>query len=439
MNKSTRRKVLMVTYYFPPTNTIGGLRMSKFTKYLEEFGWDFHVLTSQPHLSRPQDDVLEIKPKKVTRSKNRDPIADIKYFLGFSRDDQKIPSAESADADKRKRQLRQHMHLLADTIFPDRSSGWYRYALRDGERLLREEPFDLILSSCLPFTANRVASRLQSISGLPWIADYRDLWSQSYTIKRNSLYRKFLEGVERRVNKDVICLTTVSEPLARNLETLHKKKAFVIYNGFDAQEYMGLEIPGDQTRFSVVYTGSIYKDKRDPTPIFEAVSRLLKKGIITPDRFEIHFYGTEQDIIREMANLAGIESVIHLHGHVPLKDSIKAQKSATLLLMLPWKDESQEGFLSAKIFEYLGSGRPILSVGPEDGSVERLLKETGGGISIRYAGDVEKVLHQKFAEFVQYGKIKIERKEDVIQQYTRREQTRILAQIFDEVIASRLC
>jgi glycosyltransferase involved in cell wall biosynthesis len=187
--------------------------------------------------------------------------------------------------------------------------------------------------------------------------------------------------------------TTVSEELAQTLAQLVRKQPAVIFNGFDialdpALYQRPLEIKNGCLH--VVYTGRIYSGKRNPAALVRAIEKLIDEKAIRMDEVCIDFYGVNTHVIDEgLQPLKYPEIIIH-HGHVPRSRALELQQSADLLLLLESGDEDSKGFLTGKIFEYIGAGRPIISIGSTpDSAIARVLNETQCGSC--YENDIDAI------------------------------------------------
>jgi len=240
--------------------------------------------------------------------------------------------------------------------------------------------------------------------------------------------------MERTVLKGASLLIAISKPQVKLTETIHRKKVAVVPNGFDDADYQE-DVPL-VSRFTITYTGNIYPGKRDPTLLFEALSELRKEGKILPDDIQVRFFGgSSLKSLLPLTERYGLNDIVKIHGTVPFQESIRRQKESTILLLLEWNDPRAEGVYSGKIFEYLGAQRPILAIGYRAGVIGTLLSETGAGVLVDEVDTIKQVLRSWLKEWQKQGKITSCWKpvEDVIQKYTRREQTRKLARLLGEV------
>lgn len=420
------KKVLIVSYRFPPDPFIGSLRALGLKKYMQEFGWCPYILTrnldvdaSDTHIVRtpyPEHSSVKNFKKKIglnpgktvkkqfnqTNQKNRDTIVDKLLYM-----------AESVVA------------------YPDDQSDWYRYAVDAGSQLLERERFDAIISSSAPVTCHLVARTLSMKFNLPWVADFRDLWTQNHYYKYNSIRHYFEEKLELKTLGNAVALTTVSRSLADTLSLIHDVPAFSVPNGFDPDTVDNVKLPLSP-RFSISYTGTLYKGKRDPSLLFEALSQLIKEKKVLPDDIEVNFYGPREDWMAAEIEKYGLEEVVIEHGFIPREDSFRVQRQSHLLLLLLWDNVSEVGVYTGKVFEYLAAKRPIIAIGPSTGSVvQDLIEETNAGI---YCSDPEYLkdyILKSYNTYLQQGEVNYEGIEEYIEKYSQREMAKKFASILD--------
>jgi glycosyltransferase involved in cell wall biosynthesis len=222
------------------------------------------------------------------------------------------------------------------------------------------------------------------------------------------------------------------------LEAFHSKKGAVVYNGFDEYNLKDKVFP--TSKFTITFTGLIYTTRMDPTALFEALSELKREGIITSNDIEVRFFG--KYVYYDPAILShkyDLEGIIKTYGFVPFEESIQKQEESSVLLLLAWNDRRSEGVLTSKIFDYMGAGKPILAIAYQGGDLDQLLRDSGTGIVVNRTDQVKEILIKWLYEFKKYGKVisYFDPKNEVIKRYSRKEGTRKLAQIFDQVLLDK--
>lgn len=431
-------KVMIITYWYPPKKTIGTLRLSKWVKYLPEFGWKTVVVTVKPLsdlYTRYGTLPDEMKQGRVYRTRDRS-LNELIYYLS-----KHLPFKSASEELTQKNRGRNFLfNRFAYWIyrqficFPDECWPWL-LEYRQIEHIAQKEQPDVLLSSSLPNTCHVLASLLNRKFNIPWVADFRDLWTQNHIFRRILPLRYLEILLERHTLKYAIALITVSEALKTQLEKLHKKPTYVIPNGFDPDDFSkNSSGPSREGPLVIVYTGSIYPEKRDPTPLFEAMHILLQRREINPSDIRIDFFGRRLETIQNLLErYPNIRPMVRLMGEVPYKDSLQIQRTADVLLLLEWTDPQARGVYTGKVFEYLGAGRPILSIGPKKGVIEALLKETQAGVHVQSATEILPLLKHWLKEKRLLGSPRFIGVQEAIQRYSRREQARQLAEVLDKV------
>lgn len=435
-----KRRVLIVSFLFPPVNNMGAVRIGKFAKYLPQFGWEPIVLTVDRVKGQPQTLPVEVDEANIVRTPYFALGPFVRYRLVGDANASSQEIAKGSSWGQRAYRLIRLMRFIylrpEVSFFINEPWGWYPYALRKGLEVNKSK-VDIIFSTFGPRVSHLVASRLRQRTGIPWVAEFRDLWSLNPYFNKSRPFQFLEEQFEKMIMKNNSLLATVSEPLAKELEAFHSRKTIVIPNGFDEEDYT--ENVPLTPEFTITYTGNIYPGKHDPTPLFQAIAELRQEGRISPDDLEVRFFGSNvAETLSPSIKKYRLQELVRIYGFVPFKESIKKQKESTVQLLLGWNDPRGKGTYTAKIFEYLGAARPVLAIAFKGGEIDRLLARTGGGILATEVGEIKEILLKWVDEFRQYGRISsyYNPNQEIIKHYTRREQARKLAIAFDEVISS---
>lgn len=259
---------------------------------------------------------------------------------------------------------------------------------------------DVVISTFGPRMTHQIGSAMKAINPrLIWVADYRDLWSKGHQQNLNKAQVAKNESLERETvftNADMI--TAVSEDMVKQLSAMTVKPVLLIQNGFDYEEFEVLarlkkNKPKCGGSLRIVYTGMLYEGWRDPEPLFIALAGLLKSGKIQDGQVWVEFYGSRINVARSLAKNPDYTPFIKLVGHVPREQALIAQMSADLLLLVESPATSARGVLTGKVFEYIASGTPILSIGSlRDYEIPRLLAQTATGVSFE-GHEINKLEH----------------------------------------------
>lgn len=323
-------------------------------------------------------------------------------------------------------------------FFPDSYVGWYWIVKKKHAEIFKSRNIDILFTSSPPPTVHLVGNFFKKKLDKPWIADFRDLWTQKHSAKRIYPLWKVEQKLEKRILRSCDEMTTVSNPLAEELRTFHGKNVSVLTNGFDEDDYNYEAMANKDGKFRIVYTGNIYRRKQNPSLLFRALKDLISEGFIQKSELEIDFYGRELNEAKRISYKMNMGENVCFHGMVPYKESIQKQLKANILPLLEWSDKRVKGVYTGKIFEYLGAKKPILAIGPRGGVVEQLLRETGAGRLVSDVGEAKVVLKSWITAFRKTGFLpySVDRKL-IISKYSRRSKAKELAQILDSLAAKR--
>lgn len=385
-------RILIVSTFFPPLNSIASLRPYTWAKYWTLEGHDVTVLTTQKQedpktalsVENPGFKALEVPALSFLNSlkthyqpKNGDKKESfMKIFFHF---------------------LRFKKGILNACRMPDLTAFWVPKALR---AIQKEKPWDVVISSSGPYTVHLVAEKLKR-QGLAkkWVADYRDTWSDNYIypgIFPLNCYERYLEK-KLLLSSDLI--TTISEPFAREFRKKHKKTVLTIENGYEASDFQTVSLEKllpDDGKYRIIHTGSLYLEKRDPTPLFKAIDALRNHPLL--QKLEVLFVGDRQANLEHLIDRFQVASWVKPYGFVNHETALKMQQEAHALLFLPWNDPSIDGVLSGKIFEYLASGSLILAACcPSVEASQQLIVEAKAGHLLPTQEKIQAFLLEKLA------------------------------------------
>jgi len=372
-------KVLLVSFWFPPTNIIGAVRAGKLAEHLHAAGHDVRVLCADVGEDRSLP--LALPEDRVVRTgfRRSDVLFGGSGTKGGGVTDASAPRTTAAGADPAwKRWMRRHYY--AALRIPDARAGWIGPGAAAGLELLRGWRPDLIYASGPPHSALLLAARLSKRSGVPWVAELRDLWSDNCYYEFPAWRRPIDRFLERRALTTASGLVTMSAPWRDMLARHHDKPLAVVMNGYAPEDFADLPPPAPVqpgTPLRIAYAGSIYPGYRDPSPLFAAIARLG----CGPDRVQADFYGCAEAAVMPLAARHGVEGHVRIHGRVPYRRSLEIQRQADALLLMQWDDPTDAGNLPAKFFEYVGARRPILFLGYQPGVLGGLIRSRNLGIA----------------------------------------------------------
>ncbi len=378
------KKVLLITYFWPPAGGPGVQRVLKFAKYLPEFGWQPVVLTvsngEYPALDTSMEN--EVPPDThVVKTKSIEPFALFKKFTGRRKED-KI-STYLLTEKKAKNILESILKWVRiNIVLPDAKIGWLPFAVREGIRLVRSEKIDLIFSSSPPHTVQLIAANIARKTGIKWIADFRDPWLEIVyyqNLKRFLLSQKVDRMLEKKVLLQADRVICISESIRSLFKSkLNHNKFDVLPNGFDARDFESID-GGKEDIFTITYTG-VLSDERIPYGLIPAIKRMKTNAM----DFQLRLVGAVCAKFIKLLDAEGLLQNTRIIDYVPHTQALGYLKKSSVLLLVIDDVPQNQGFLSGKIFDYLGSKIPVLAFGPVDGDAAKILNDTSSGTMIDY-------------------------------------------------------
>jgi glycosyltransferase involved in cell wall biosynthesis len=429
------RKVLIIAYYWPPAGGGGVQRWVKFVKYLRGFGWEPVVYTAEnadyplldPTLEQDIPSDIEVIRRPITEPYNL-----FRALTGKKKSDKMDPAFLSQG--KKLGWKEQIATWIRGNFFiPDARCLWIKPSVRFLLQYLKEHPVDIIVSTGPPHTCHLIGLGIKQKLGLPWIADFRDQWSQiDYfdDLKLTAIARKKHLRLEKAVLDQSDAVVTVGPYLGAELGTLTNNRIEVITNGFDEAD-RGAVTEISNKRFSLVYIGTI-NDAQNPVVLWRALSALKSENHPLMDDFVLKIVGkAEAQILKDVREF-NLEDIVEHIGYVPHAEAIAWQERASVLLLLINNTKNNKAIVTGKLFEYLASGHPILCIGPDDGDASQIIRSVGAGITVDYQDSEALVLQLKeWYQAYQSGNLLLNPAD--ILKFSRRELTKKMAKLFDEL------
>jgi len=429
LKKATKKKVLVIAYYFPPMGGGGVLRTAKYVQYLIEFDWHPVVLTVTERIYK--------KNKRVIDSTLLEDIPkEIHIVRTNSIDLGRVSTTVKArkESGSAKLFVKSLINKIGGLLInPDAQMLWIPVAIVKGLELIRKHKIDIIYSTANPWSDHIIGAVLKKITGLPWVADYRDPWNINPYSPLSSKIRKtiqvFLETQAIRVTDKVIFATEgMQQEYSR---AFGDDKFTTIRNGYDPHDFVTVK-PRKFSKFTILYSGSIWPYRR-PTYFLYAVSNWLKNHPYLRQKVAINFLGRIDDETKSLITRESLHDVVNILGHRPHKECLALVIGANALL-LTIDEGGGEAILTGKIFEYLASGRPILALVPPSGMAADLLRKEGRGEHIVNPKDVIVIENHIMSLFTEYknGCLPTYPVEN-LQDYTRRKATEKLSKLLDSL------
>lgn len=428
-------RALIIAYYFPPLGGGGTQRTLKFVRYLPDFGWEPHVLTVRNSHYLVTDKTLKNQISSQTRIIHSHAILPAQFF-------RRITNHETGqNSSSRRRGVSPFAiakkALYASLFVPDEYIGWYPFAVRRGMRAIAEERHDIIFSTGPPNTTHLIARKLARRTGLPWIADLRDLWDM-YPDSYNPFHWRWRHNLDNRLEASVLHdadrLIVVSTGMRRHLlqkyTTLRTNRVHVITNGFDPDDFAGIEPVLDPEHFTIVHAGTLFP-WRPLRPMLQAMQKLFGLNKDYQHLIRLKLLGIVPENDRSDIRRLGLTECVEILGYQPYHQNVAHLLGADLLLLLVGNIPHAREMLPGKIFDYIGCRRPILAIGPE-GDARQMVRDEQLGLDFS-PRQVEKIAAALAAclQRFQYQNTGIDADFSGSEKFHRKRLTRQLTELFE--------
>lgn len=427
-------KVLIITYYWPPSGGPGVQRWLKFATYLPSFGIQPVILTVDPqHATYPIiDESLVLKvpsPLEVFSTQTAEPYTLYKRVFGIKQ----VPFSGFANETKSKLSSKIARFLRGNIFVPDARVGWNRYAVRKAIELIDKYNIKTVITTSPPHSSQLIGLRIKKHRPLVrWIADLRDPWTDIYYYDK-MLHLPLIKQIDARLEKKVLIgadiLITVSQNLAalftRKMTGKSDKMVQVITNGFDPVDFVSENrepANSNSSQIVVSYTGTM-SDDYNLSGFLEAINQAVA---ISKNTFTIKITGSISPRWRQKIEKLHPNIFKEFMGHVSHDKALSQILNSDILLLLIPSNDGNKGIVTGKIFEYIASGRPVLGIGPVDGDASEILFETGAGRMFDY-NDVTGIREFLLSDFIAGYKPNKEK----LEKYSRHSLTRHLAKLID--------
>ena len=433
------KRVLIITYYWPPAGGGGVQRWLKFVKYLPEYGWEPVVYTPENPEVPVLDESLEKEVPKgvaVIRQRIWEPYSAYKLFTGKK---ERIQTAFLKEEQSRRRYLEGLSIWVRGNLFiPDARRFWIKPSVRFLAHYLGQHPVDAIVSTGPPHSMHLIGQKVSRKTGIPWVADFRDPWTNIDFYGQLRLGKRAdrkHHHLEEEVLREAQAVTVVSPGMADEFRNKVTRDYPVIPNGFDAKDLEGLEkITPEPNRFVIAHIGSM-TPSRNPRNLWKVLRSLCNENDSFSKQLKIRIIGKMDQAVAGGLKESGLESRVENQPYLPHNEVVVAQRRAHVLLLVVNDTPNAKLILTGKLFEYLAARRPIVCIGPRNGDAAAVLRETGSGMTFGFdeTGPLkDHILSLYLASTKGKGSIK----EGDISQYERRNLTRKMAQVLNSYTVS---
>ncbi|MBR4447855.1 MAG: glycosyltransferase [Methanobrevibacter sp.] len=381
---------MYIAFNYNHDTGIASKRLRGVSKYLPSFGWRPIVI-----VPRTSNETVEIDNVRVVETDYQDMIS---KFMPKS--DNTGRKREVSSQEQTNKFISKSISIAGEVFaYPDSMKYWKKPAIEAACEIIENEKIDAILSTSSPVTSHIIAHDLKEKYNIPWVADLRDLWNLNPYINHNVIRKYFEKRLEMKTFENADALTTTTEIAKQTLQIIHPNKRIVpVFSGFDPEDFEKTKQTTNSERLTLIYAGSLYNGKRDPSILFDAISQLIKENMIDKDKIVIDFYGDDTNL-KELSQKYNIENNVNIHGRITQNEVLQHQMNSDVLLLISWMDESEKMFIPGKIYDCIGCRKPILSIGYKEGSLKDLIDKTNIGYHVSDVDECKKAIYDYYTKY----------------------------------------
>lgn len=428
------KKVLIISYYWPPAGGPGVQRWLKFVKYLPDFDVEPIVyIPENPSYPLVDENLLNEVPEGISIIKQ--PIFEPYAFASmFSKKKTKTISSGLINTKKQSFVEKLLLYVRGNFFIPDARKYWVKPSVKYLSAYIKENNIEAIITTGPPHSLHLIGMQLQEKIEVKWIADFRDPWTTIGYHKKLKL-SKSSETKHKALEQEVLQKANqiiVTSPTTKNeFEAITTQPIEVITNGYDDISFAN-KVALDK-KFTLAHIGSLLTG-RNPLVLWEVLSELIQENESFSEAFELKLIGAVSEDVLESIQQSGLFKHINLVGYVSHKKAQVAQRESQLLLLIEIDSPETQCIIPGKVFEYMQSGRPILAFGPDQADFKQIITQTNTGKVYNYSEEksvIKKALLDYFKVY-QEGKLSVHG--IGIQQYHRKQLTSQLAKLIKEEI-----
>lgn len=428
------KRVLIITYYWPPCGGIGVLRCLKFVKYLRDFGWE-PVVYAPENAQYPYLDETNFKdiPDNITILKFpiREPFNIFKKVSGRDRDD---PGNPVYARDKKVKFIDNLAICIRGNFFiPDARSLWIKPSLKYLSEYLKENPVDAILTDGPPHTNTMIGCRIAEKFNIPWLADFQDPWTQVDYYKMLKIGKR-ADRKHRRMEQEVFRvakkITIASPTWGKELEEIGAKNVDVLYYGYDKDDFSNIIQELDE-EFTIFHAGLLGYDRK-PDTLFKVLKDIKKEIKGFNKDLKLKFAGLVDYSVNDSIIQHNLEENYENLGIINRNQALEQTCNSQILLLPLNKAENVMGRIPGKLFEYLRSRRPVLCLGPKGSDVEGIINKTNSGNCYEYE-DYHGIKEYITKRYFEFKETVINNTEGNIEEYYVRNLTGKVASYLNEI------
>jgi len=379
------KKILIITYYWPPAGGPGVQRWLKFVKYLPDFGIQpFVYIPENPTYPIVDENLVkEVSDKAIiVKHKIFEPYQLASFFS--KNKTKKISSGIIPNQKKQSFMDKTFLWIRGNLFIPDARVFWVKPSVSYLEKYIQENNIDTIITSGPPHSLHLIGLELKQKLNVKWFADFRDPWTTigyHKSLRLSDYAAKKHKALEHQVLNSADRIIVTSKTTKTEFEAITSKPIAVITNGYD-DENVGKQIL--DTKFSLAHIGS-FLSERNPSILWESLVELINEIPDFKSHLEIKLIGAVSQEVLENISQFGLNSYLYNLGYVSHAEAIAHQRKSQVLLLIEINSEDTKSIIPGKLFEYMVSNRPIIAIGPKDSDFAEIITNTNTGVFLDYS------------------------------------------------------
>jgi hypothetical protein len=424
------KKLLIITYYWPPAGGPGVQRWLKFVKYLPDFG-------VQPIVYIPENPTYPIVDENLVKEVSDEAII-LKHKIFepyqlasfFSKNKtKKISSGIIPNQRKQSFLDKTFLWIRGNLFIPDARVFWVKPSVSFLEKYIKENNIDTIVTSGPPHSLHLIGLQLKQKTNVRWFADFRDPWTTigyHKSLRLSNYAAKKHKTLEHQVLNSADTIIVTSKTTKTEFQAITGKPITVITNGYDVENVDKQTL---DVKFSLAHIGS-FLSERNPLMLWESLVELINEIPDFKSHLEIKLIGAVSQEVLETIAQFGLNSYLNNLGYVSHSEAIAHQRKSQVLLLIEINSEDTKSIIPGKLFEYMVSNRPIIAIGPKDSDFAEIITTTNTGVFFEYSekSKLKKVISDYYNQYLEG---KLQSNGVGLQRYSRKNLTKELVQLIN--------
>jgi len=433
---TSKKKVLVVTYYWPPSGGSGVQRWVKFVKYLKQLGWDPVVYTpSNPERPAVDESLLSEIPKdtEIVTQPIWEPYTFYKKFVGIKKEE-KLGSGLMKSGNESSFLQKISIWIRGNFFIPDARKFWIKPSKKFLVKYCIENHIDAIVSTGPPHSMHMIAKGVSEKTNIPWIADFRDPWTNIdffEDLHLSHIARAKHHKLEKEVLDSADSVIVISPTMKKEFAEITDTPISVITNGFDETDFSNTE-PISNSKFVISHVGMM-TPTRNPRILWQALNELKSENTHFAKNFDLQLIGKIDSSIVDSIKSNNVEDLVSVINYVPHSEIVRYQKGSNALLLIVNNTPNANLILTGKFFEYLAAERPIVCISPVKGDMSEILTASKAGSLFSYE-DKQALKNHLLSLFESWENNSLSYNAENIQQYSRKNLTKKLIEELSSVI-----